>query len=74
MSLRKAINDKCKECIYDPYAKGLGSWRQQVKDCTSPDCPLFRVRPLPEKGVASTKTAPFEAQNGRTTEREGVVA
>lgn len=44
-SLRKLINAKCKECIYDPCAQG--SWRQQVKECTSYDCPLYPVRPLP---------------------------
>ena len=43
MSLRKAINDKCKECIYDKM--GEGNWRQQVEACTSPSCPLFPVRP-----------------------------
>ena len=42
-SLRKAINAKCKECIYDPYAKG--TWRMQVELCTSLNCPLFKVRP-----------------------------
>lgn len=44
-SLRKAINAKCKECIYDPYEKG--SWRQQAKGCTSTMCPLYPVRPTP---------------------------
>ena len=46
VSLRKSINDKCKECIYDPIAGG-GTWRQQVEKCTSPNCPLFEVRPRP---------------------------
>lgn len=45
MSLRKAINDKCKECIYDPYG-GNGTWRKQVEDCTSRTCPLWPVRPV----------------------------
>jgi hypothetical protein len=44
-SLRKAIDAKCKECIYDPCQNG--TWRQQVEACTSPSCPLFSVRPLP---------------------------
>lgn len=42
-SLRGAINDKCKDCIYDPLAGG--TWRQQVEDCTCTDCPLYDVRP-----------------------------
>ena len=47
MSLRKAINDKCKECIYDKL--GEGNWRQQVEACTSPACPLYAVRPKSSK-------------------------
>lgn len=43
MSLRTAINAKCKDCIYDPLAGG--TWRQQVDRCTSPECGLFDVRP-----------------------------
>lgn len=44
MSLRAAINAKCKDCIHDPLA-GLGSWRQQVEACPCTDCPLYPVRP-----------------------------
>lgn len=44
-SLREAINAKCRDCIYDPTAKGLGRWREQVAACTSSTCPLFEVRP-----------------------------
>lgn len=44
LSLRKAINEKCKECIYDPLS-GQGNWRQQVEACTSRTCPLYAVRP-----------------------------
>ena len=43
-SLRKAINEKCKECIYDP-ANG-GNWRQQVSMCTCFGCSLWPIRPL----------------------------
>lgn len=44
-SLRKAIDDKCRECIYDPIA-GRGTWRQQVEACTARKCPLYPVRPV----------------------------
>jgi hypothetical protein len=44
MSLRQAINDKCKDCIYDPES-GLGTWRQQVDACGAISCPLHPVRP-----------------------------
>jgi hypothetical protein len=43
-SSRKAINAKCKDCIYDPVDGG--TWRQQVEACTSPDCALFQLRPV----------------------------
>lgn len=49
MSLRAAINAKCKECIYDPIG-GRGNWRQQVEACTAPACPLFPVRPTSKGG------------------------
>jgi hypothetical protein len=44
-SLRKAINNKCKDCIYDPSATGCGSWLQQITDCTDKTCSLWKVRP-----------------------------
>ena len=65
MSLRKAINGKCKDCIYDDLA--AGTWLQQITLCSSPDCPLYRVRPktkapIPENvliyyGIAKTGTS-----------------
>ncbi len=48
MSLRKAINDKCRDCIYDPELPG--TWPQQVFMCAVIDCPLYSVRPRPKKG------------------------
>jgi len=44
MSLRRAINQMCKGCIYDSGAPG--NWRQQVSACTSPKSPLFPHRPV----------------------------
>lgn len=43
MSLRKAINKKCKDCIYDNLA--AGNWRQQVTICSDNSCPLWNDRP-----------------------------
>jgi len=43
-SLRMAINAMCYECIYDGSG-GSGKWRQQVEDCTAPNCPLYNLRP-----------------------------
>lgn len=43
-SLRKAINAKCADCIYDPLNGGTRA--QQISLCTCFDCPLWPVRPL----------------------------
>ena len=47
-SLRSAVNAMCKSCIYDP-GSGDGAWRQQVQSCSSSNCPLHLVRPMPVK-------------------------
>ena len=49
MSLRKAINAMCKECIYDPGSDG--TWKRQVAECVSRECPLFNVRPGRARGL-----------------------
>jgi len=41
-----AIHAMCVSCIYDPDALGCGSWRKQVEDCTSTECPLYKFRPV----------------------------
>jgi len=43
MNLRKSINGKCKDCIYDDQA--AGAWLQQVTLCNDDTCPLYGVRP-----------------------------
>ena len=47
MSLRKAIDEHCKSCIYDSLAPG--TWRKQVEECTVTVCKLYPVRPLTVK-------------------------
>ena len=49
VSLRSAVNAKCKECSYDPDAKGLGGWREQIAACGGVNCPLYDVRPVPRQ-------------------------
>jgi len=44
MSLRNAINAKCRECIHDPLDKGSAA--QQIACCMIHDCPLHPVRPI----------------------------
>jgi hypothetical protein len=47
-SMRKAVDAMCKGCIYDPLS-GLGTWRQQTEGCTSTECPLYELRPVPSR-------------------------
>ena len=49
MSLRGAINAKCRDCIYDPRSGG-GTWREQVAQCSVISCPLWPLRPGPTSG------------------------
>lgn len=52
VSRKAAIDEMCRSCIYDPMAKGMGTWRQQVEDCKSDGidgrskCPLWDFRPV----------------------------
>ena len=52
MSIRKAINEKCKDCIYDPLAGG--TWREQTQACIDTTCALHPYRPLSAKGRIPT--------------------
>ena len=49
MSLRKAIDQKCKDCIYDTTAPG--TWRRQVSLCSAKTCPLWGVRARPSSPI-----------------------
>lgn len=69
MSLRKAINDKCKECIYDPYAKG--TWRKQVEECAAVRCPLYAHRPTPAMVDKSANLPQKPEKEDNLTPREG---
>ena len=58
-SMRKAINAKCKDCIYDP--QGVGTWREQVQKCTSKDCALYPLRPR----SASNRVSELATKTGK---------
>ena len=45
MSLRKAKNHHCLNCVYDKLAPG--TWRQRVSLCSVKSCALYDVRPKP---------------------------
>lgn len=49
MGMRSAINQNCKDCIYDPLS-GLGTWREQVAQCPMTWCPFWEYRPGPQNG------------------------
>ena len=44
-----AIAAFCKDCGYDPGARG--TWREQVAACPAGNCELHRFRPMP-RGIA----------------------
>lgn len=54
-SMRKAVNAFCRDCIYDPVEPG--TWLQQVTACTSPDCPLYPVRPTSPVPIGTPRKA-----------------
>ena len=54
-SLRRAIDAKCRDCIYDP--SNGGTCREQVGACTSVSCPLWPVRTLPTYPLPQWLTA-----------------
>jgi hypothetical protein len=43
-SLKKCIEEKCKDCTYDKADDG--TWRDQVERCNVRSCALWPVRPL----------------------------
>ena len=41
---RRAVNEMCRSCIYDPGSPG--TWRAQAQACTAPHCALWKIRPV----------------------------
>jgi hypothetical protein len=66
LSLRAAVNSKCKECLYSPDEPGR--WREQTERCTSPSCPLYAVRPRVSRARVPERTekAVLEAVKARS--------
>lgn len=60
MSLRKAINENCKSCIYDDLA--AGTWRQQVTLCSVKSCALYEVRPKTTSTIPESVLAYYEVK------------
>jgi hypothetical protein len=63
-SLRSCVNAKCRSCIYDPLARG--TWREQVADCASSNCPLHEVRPVPRDCMTDGRICPVAIAAVRT--------
>ena len=59
MSLRKAINQKCKSCIHDPLS--VGTWRQQVFLCSVKSCPLWELRAKPSSPTPKPSHCSYDA-------------
>ena len=69
MSLRKAINQMCKSCIYDPLS--AGTWRQQVFLCSVKSCPLWEVRAKPTRTIPMAIIAQYQAGNDEFQPKDG---
>lgn len=67
MSRAKAIELKCKDCIYDNLCKG--SWREQVEKCPCRSCPLWEYRPVTIKNQVSRGRTPSAGQPSETIEK-----
>ena len=63
MSLRNAINLKCKDCIYDPEVEG--GWIQQISLCELTECPLWEHRPHPRTCLLYTSPSPRDVEESR---------
>lgn len=63
LTRQQAINAHCKECVYDSVA-GLGTWREQVKDCKGYKCHLYPYRPMPAGSNEQPQTDTKEGADG----------
>ena len=71
MTRQTAINEKCKECLYDPEVEG--TWRMQVEQCELTACALHPYRPVSRsKASCKADSAPVEPHYGPIG--EGVMA
>ena len=52
MSLRKKIDQNCKDCTYDSACPG--SWRQQVALCSIKSCPFWDIRAKPTSPIPAS--------------------
>ncbi len=65
MSRKKAIEDKCKDCTYDPLAPG--TWRQQCELCAVTVCALHRYRPVSSRPLPDALLKAYGLDNDDKT-------
>ena len=70
MSLRQAINEKCRDCIYDVEVEG--GWIQQVYACDLSDCSLWPHRPRPRTPPVSLKMTSNQCHFEGIESKQGV--
>ena len=70
MSLRKCINEKCRDCIYDSFAPG--TWLQQVSLCSVKSCALYDVRPKPTRPIPESVLSYYGASLGEYQAKEAL--
>ena len=68
MTPRKAIAEKCKDCIYDEL--DIGTCNFQIENCESIDCSLYEHRPL----TNATQTRLKEERYQNTSPEERIKA
>jgi hypothetical protein len=70
MSLRKAINQNCKDCVYDEIA--AGTWRQQVTLCSAKSCALYAVRPKSTRPIPESVLSYYGAENDQYQDKDAL--
>ena len=70
MSLRKCINKKCLDCIYDTSAPG--TWRQQVTLCGVKSCALYDVRPKSTRPIPESVLSYYGVDLGEYQDKEAL--
>lgn len=72
MSMRRAIDQMCKSCIYDDFQPG--TWRAQTENCVSSTCPLFKFRPLSKETLAKNAQGSAASVRMKERHRDGVLS
>jgi hypothetical protein len=69
-SLRAAVDQHCKQCIYDNLCPG--TWRQQVALCNVKGCALWEVRPKTTKSLLEPLRTQERPEIGKSETQMGI--